>query len=236
MGFVDSLTRGLSGGSASSFRALVVMLLVAFVVGQFNAWFYKWTHRGVSYSRTFTQALVLISMVAALTMSIVATNIFAAFGLLGGLAIIRYRTVIRDARDTAYIFLCLVCGMAAGFELYAVAAIGAFTANMVALYLDRCGFGAWHSLDSLLRFHIEARDLEGVGLSKLLGKYCRRVSLVSVDEAPVPDQPSRRSYQCTYKLRLRRPEWATDLLTDLKGVCGADTVHLLVEQEYEEVA
>ena len=219
-----------------SAERLLLTLLVAFIVGQLNAWCYKWTHRGVSYSRTFTQALVLISIVAAMSMSLVASNALIAIGLLGGLAIIRFRTVIRDARDTAYIFLCLICGMAAGFGFYGVAVVGSIATNLVAVYLHLTAFGAWHALDSLLRFQIEASALQSGALDALLSRFCRRHTVISVDESPAPDATGEARCICAYKVRLRDPERGPDLVRALKDAFRIDAIHLLVEQEYEEVA
>ena len=55
-------------GTGTQVEHLLLALLIAFVVGQLNAWCYKWTHRGVCYSRTFTQPVVLIAIVAAVSM------------------------------------------------------------------------------------------------------------------------------------------------------------------------
>lgn len=215
---------------------LVLALLVAFIVGQLNAWCYKWTHRGVSYSRTFTQALVLIAVIAAMSMSLVASNALIAVGLLGGLAIIRFRTVVRDARDTAYVFLCLMGGMAAGFGFFGTAVVGSVAANLVAAYLHATGFGAWHAGESLLRFRAAAAALRGGALEQELAKFCRRYNLVSVDESPGGSPDSGPICQCAYKLRLRRPEAGPQLVATLKQTLGIEAIHLLVEQEYEEVA
>ncbi len=215
---------------------LVLALLVAFVVGQLNAWCYKWTHRGLSYSRTFTQALILIAIISALSMSLVASRSLVAVGLLGGLAIIRFRTVVRDARDTAYVFLCLICGMAAGFGFHGTAVIGAVTANLVAVYLHATAFGAWHARDNLLRFQIEASALDGAALATLLARFCRRYSVISVDEAPAPGRDGQPACQCAYRIRLRDPEQGPDLVSALKEMLRIDAIHLLAEQEYEDVA
>lgn len=215
---------------------LILALLIAFIVGQLNAWCYKWTHRGVSYSRTFTHALVLIAIIAAISMSLVASNALVAIGLLGGMAIVRFRTVVRDARDTSYIFLCLICGMAAGFGYYGASLIGAVAANLVAVYLHFTGFGAWYAGDSLLRFQISASELDSHALASLLSRFCRRISVVSVDESTVPGSTGESTCQCAYKLRLRDPEQGPDLIAALKATFAVDAVHLLVEQEYEEVA
>ncbi|MEE9297354.1 MAG: MgtC/SapB family protein [Phycisphaerae bacterium] len=215
---------------------LVLTLLVAFIIGQFNAWCYKWTHRGVSYSRTFTQALVLIAIVAAMSMSLVASNALIAVGLLGGLAIIRFRTVVRDSRDTAYVFLCLICGMAAGFGLYATAVIGAVAANLAAIYMHVTAFGAWYGGEGLLRFRIPASALSSGAFEEQLSRFCRRHSVISVDETPAAQPGAEPMCQCAYKVRLRDPQRGPELVAVLKDVLQVDAIHLLVEQEHEEVA
>ena len=215
---------------------LILALLVAFIVGQLNAWCYKWTHRGVSYSRTFTQALVLIAITSALSMSLVASNSLVAVGLLGGLAIIRFRTVVRDARDTAYVFLCLICGMAAGFGFYGTALAGSAAANLVAVYLHVTSFGAWHATDGLLRFQIGESALSDNAFETLLARFCRRFSVVSVDESPVPGSDGQPTYQCAYKVRLRDPDQGPDLVSAMKESFQIEAIHLLVDQEHEEVS
>jgi len=184
MDLLDGLFRTTPASAIQAGDHLILALLVGFIVGQLNGWCYKWTHRGVSYSRTFTQALVLISIVAALSMSLVASNTLIAVGLLGGLAIIRFRTVVRDARDTAYVFLCLICGMAAGFGFYGTAVVGALVANLVAVYLHLTGFGAWYARDNLLRFQSDVASLKGGTIERLLAEFCRRYAVISVDESP----------------------------------------------------
>jgi len=220
------------GGSPS---VIVLHLLVAFIVGQFCAWCYKWTHRGISYSRSFTQALILIAIAAALSMTLIQASPIAAVGLLGGLAIIRFRTVVRDARDNAYVLLCLICGMAAGLGYIVVAAIGAIVANVVAIYLYHTGFGAWRSIESLLRFQIEGAPAEGGLVDEILRRFCRRHEVVSVDEAMGSESGGQQVYQCVYKVRLRRAEAASELVSTLRGSGPIRGVHLLFEQENEEV-
>ncbi|MCH7700518.1 MAG: DUF4956 domain-containing protein [Planctomycetes bacterium] len=215
---------------------LILSLLIAFIIGQLNAWCYKWTYRGVSYSRTFTHALILITIVAAMSMSLVASNALVAVGLLGGLAIIRFRTVVRDARDTAYVFLCLICGMAAGFGFHGTAIIGAVVANLVAGYLHLTAFGAWHAADSLLRFQIKASALDGSVFQSLLARFCRRFSVISVDESRTPGPAGEPMCQCAYKVRLRDPERGPDLVAALKAALEIQAVHLLIDQQQEEVA
>ncbi|MHC4064913.1 MAG: DUF4956 domain-containing protein [Planctomycetota bacterium] len=236
MSFLEGFFQQGQIAQGSPAERLVLGLLVAFIVGQLNAWFYKWTHHGLSYSRSFTQALILISMVAALSMSLIVTSVIAALGLLGGLAIIRFRTVVRDARDTAYVFICLVCGMAAGFGYYAAALIGSAAANLVALYLHKTEFGAWRALDSLLQFQVAASAMRSGAFEAVLARFCRQHAVISVDELPGARPEGEPACQCAYRVRLRNPEQGPDLVAALKKEFRIDAVHLLVEQEHEETA
>jgi hypothetical protein len=236
MSFFDALTQPVRSGQIDVADAVLFALVIAFIVGQLNAWCYKWTHRGVSYSRSFTQSLVLITMVTSVSMSLVAVHPIAAIGLLGGISIIRFRTVVRDARDSAYVLLCLVCGMAAGFGYAAVAVLCSASANLVAYYLYRTGFGAWRAMDSMLRFEVVASGLSAGAIDPVLRKYCRRHAVVSVDESPVPARDGGRLFQCVYRVRLRDRDRSADMLSELRRSSPIEAVHLLVEQENEEVA
>jgi len=233
---LDSLSALFQAPPDELVRRLLYGLLVSFIVGQLNAWCYMWTHRGLSYTRTFTQALILITMIADLSMSMVAMNVIAAFGLLGGLAIIRFRTVVRDTRDTAYVLLCLVCGMACGFGWYTIAVIGSAAANLVSLYLHRTGFGAWRSLESLLRLQVERGAINSALWNEIFHRFCRAYAMVSLDDLGPTREGDPQVCQCSFKLQLRDPERAGELAMALKSAFQVTAVHLLVQQENEEVS
>jgi uncharacterized membrane protein YhiD involved in acid resistance len=232
---IDALLRPSGTTPVDMFARLLLALLTGFIVGQLNAWCYMWTHRGISYSRSFPQGLVLITIVAALSMSLVAAKAIIAIGLMGGAAIIRFRTAVRDTRDTAYVFLCLICGMGAGFGFHEIAVIGAVMANFVAVCLYLGQFGAWYAADSLLRFRIRTLDLNTAALESVLSRFCRRCTVVSVDEVAVSDLDGETQCECAYKVRLRDPEHGPDLVAELRTRLHTDAVHLLIEQDYEEV-
>ena len=236
MNFLDYFTQPVRSGQVNVIDAVLFAVVIAFIVGQLNAWCYKWTHRGVSYSRSFTQSLILITMVTSVSMAIVAVHPIAAIGMLGGISIIRFRTVVRDPRDNAYVLLCLVCGMAAGFGYAAVAVICSVSANLAAVYLYRTGFGAWRALDSMLRFEVVASGLSSGLIEPVLRKYCRGHAVVAVDESPVPARDGGRLFQCVYRIRLRDRDLSADMVAELRRSSPIEAVHLVVEQENEEVA
>lgn len=236
MNTLDTLLMPLRNMRDVSLESLLLVLLGAFVIGQANAWCYKWTHRGVSYSRTFTQALILITVIGAMSSVVIVANPLAALGMLGGLAIIRFRTVVRDARDNVYVLLCLICGLAVGLGHIAIAALGAAVVNLIALYMHRTAFGAWRAMESMLRFEVDGTGLDSAVFEGILQRFCYRHAVVSVDETPPLDPEHGPTYQCMYKIRLRDPALGADLVSALKADCPIGAVHLLVDQENEEVA
>ena len=110
-----------------SSEALALALLLSFVLGQVIAFTYNRTHTGLSYSRSFTQSLVLMMMVVSLVMFVIGNNIITAFGLIGALALIRFRNVLKDTRDTVFVFIALVMGMAAGSQRFTTASSSPLT-------------------------------------------------------------------------------------------------------------
>ena len=99
---IDSLVAGGSAGSAGV-SALLASLMIAAFIGLAVAWVYQRTHHGLSYSRGFTQSLVVLTMGATLLIFVIGDSLVTAFGLLGALAIVRFRNVLKDTRDTVYV-------------------------------------------------------------------------------------------------------------------------------------
>src|SRR5204863_1426946 len=77
-----------------------------------------------SSSRPFLATLVLLSVVLALVTVVIGESLAKAFGLVGALAIVRFRTVVEDTRDTAFVIFAVVVGMAAGAGLVVGALLG----------------------------------------------------------------------------------------------------------------
>ena len=113
----DLLDQALSfrgGATPLAVETVVLGLLAAFVLSQVVAWVYLWTRRGVSHSTSFTQSIVILSVIVALVMLVIGSNLARAFGLFGALALIRFRTPVKDSRDTVFLFLSVAVGIATG--------------------------------------------------------------------------------------------------------------------------
>jgi hypothetical protein len=229
-GFLRLLGEGGNMTHAYTLESMVLSLLLAFVIGQYMAWVYLRIHSGVSYSRTFTQAIVLLTMVVALVMFVIGNSIVTAFGLIGALAIIRFRNVLKDTRDTAFIFFALVLGMAVGSQKHMAAIVGAVALSLVAFYLHYTRFGSLSPYDGHLNCRLsgEERKKSFGALSGVLSNHCRSSRRVSVREYG-------GGAEYVYQVRLRDPDRSGEFIQAIEGLAGIGEVGLVLRDEYTEI-
>ena len=105
-------------------QTVLLVLLVAFLVSLIIYLTYKNTYTGVLYNPRFNVSLIMITMVTTMVMVVIGSNISVSLGMVGALSIIRFRTAVKDPRDTAFIFWCVVSGLACGTQNYTIVIVG----------------------------------------------------------------------------------------------------------------
>ncbi len=209
---------------------LLMSLLLAFLSGHLIAWIYMLTHTGLSYSRTFVNSLVVIPIVVALVMTVLSNNLVTAFGLMAVFAIVRFRNILRDTLDTAYLLAVIVVGMSAGTMKFATTVVGGVVISLVLVYLWLTGFGRRLRYDMIVNLHW-ARPLSEVPeLRALLERHSTRPILAS--------QRSHEAHAGTdlsYRLLMRDPERTEELLNDLRSLAGVSRVTGMRAEEESEV-
>jgi uncharacterized membrane protein YhiD involved in acid resistance len=109
---------------------ILVRLLMACVIGRLVGLVYRWTFTGKKLGPTLPDTHMLLALGGALIWSVVGNNWVRAFGLAGTIGLIRYRTVVRDPKDTTILLFSMILGMACGLGQYGVAIMG----TMVSLF------------------------------------------------------------------------------------------------------
>jgi uncharacterized membrane protein YhiD involved in acid resistance len=210
---------------------VLLSLLLAFVLGQVIAWVYYFTHTGLSYSRTYVQSLVLVTVVVAMVMAVIGDNIIRAFGLMGALAIIRFRNVVKDTRDIVFIFCALVVGMASGSQRYFIAIIGTVMLCLIAVYLHLSRFGTHVPHNGFLRFTLSTHIGPDHPLPGILKRFCSNFSLISAHDAGLGAEQVEYSYQ----LMIRNANKNEIMLSELENVKGITNVSLTMQEQLLEV-
>jgi len=117
----DALTA--NGGPVDPL-AVAARLLAALIAGVIVAWVYARSRGSSVLGQSFPTTLVLLAVLIAMVTQVIGDNVARAFSLVGALSIVRFRTVVRDTKDTAFVIFAVVIGMAIGGQNLWVAAIG----------------------------------------------------------------------------------------------------------------
>lgn len=193
-------------------ETILLSLLMSFVIGQIIGWVYMATHTASSYSSSFVASLVVLPVIVSLMMILVAGSLMIAFGLLAVFAVVRFRNVLKDTRDTIYIMWAIVEGMAAGTFRYSTAVVGGGCVLLVMLYLWLTEFGIRHRYDAALSVSVPpdsgpTRDK----IEQILHRFSDRIVLTN--ERLNPDARRVLSYRLLLRDPTRRGELRADLAT-----------------------
>ncbi len=122
MSIFDAIKKSvLEGFSAEiTLSDIIISLLLAFLAGLFILLIYRLTMRGISRNRTFEVTLMLLSPISAMIVLTITSNLALSLGMVGALSIIRFRTAIKDASDTAFMFWSVAAGITAGAHFYKI--------------------------------------------------------------------------------------------------------------------
>lgn len=209
---------------------IVYTILLAFFLSSLIAITYEKTYRGLSYSRNFLQALILSSIVAAMVMMAIGDSLARGLGMIGALAIIRFRTVFKDPRDIIFMFAALASGIACGVYGFSVGVIGTITFCLVAFILYYSPFGNSRSFDGMLRFNMESDSTEKTDLEHILKEYCKTFALISLREV---SQGKRLDY--AYHIKLKKQKQKDALVKELHKVDSIAGITILLQETTVEL-
>ena len=121
--------------SDMTWEQILMNIGVAALLGFFVFISYYISHRGTIYSKKFNASLVILTVLTGTVMTVIGNNIALSLGMVGALSIVRFRTAIKDSRDTVYIFWAIIIGICCGVGDYLVASVGSAVVFVVILIL-----------------------------------------------------------------------------------------------------
>ena len=157
---------------------ILLNFALAFLIGMLISWIYKKTHRGLSYSQSFMLTNIFVAVIVCMVMMVIGNSLARAFALVGALSIIRFRTVVKDTKDTAYIFWALAAGMAAGTGSYFLAISGSIIISIIAYILHYSNYGSLNKSEFILQFRVPKDNQE---YSNIINQYSNSASLIHAE-------------------------------------------------------
>jgi Domain of unknown function (DUF4956) len=203
--------------------AVLTRLVAALVLGATVAFIYRRTRPASEVVPSFTVTLVLLAVLIAMVTQVIGDNVARAFSLVGALSIVRFRTVVRDTQDTAFVIFSVAVGMAVGSSHPSVAISGIVVVGLAAAVMSR-----QHAIDGSDQYLLQVRVGVGHDADTLLGEalntHLRGRRLVSMSTAR-----QGMALEVSYRAALKTDRSAAELVKALNRLEGVQSVTLQQE-------
>lgn len=170
---MDVFTSTNSATNSLPWLNMAVHLLLSFVGGLLVAGVYRFTRPTSHINPSLPPTLVLLAILIAMVTQVIGESVARAFSLVGALSIVRFRTVVRDTQDTAFVIFSVVIGMAIGaahpvgptpgffdyVAAYRIAALGILVVALAAFVIRQQDGASWSERENTLNVRI------GLGLN-----------------------------------------------------------------------
>ena len=202
---------------------IIVNLVISFILGIIISLVYKKTHKGLSYSQSFLVTNIFVCVIVCMVIMIIGNSLARAFALVGALSIIRFRTVVKDTKDTAYIFWSLASGMACGTGSYFLALAGTIIISGIAFILFFTNFGSIIKSEFILQFRTVAGDNKVTSeYNKIISNYAKSSTLLH-SEASGDGKTIKISFDIVMKEDMQQDE----LISKISNISGLSEVVLV---------
>lgn len=214
-----------------SVYTVLTNLAVSLACGIVISLVYRYIYKGPSYSSTYVNSLVLLALITTLVIMVIGNNLARAFGLVGAMSIIRFRTAVRDVQDIVYIFFALAVGMASGVGLHAIAIASTLVICLVSVVMVTFNFGAPGKAEYVLQLIYQPSKATEGRISEILSKYCRGVRLSNLKS-----QGENDSIEAFYQFSLRRKYKSTELVEEFTSLSDKVRFNLYFDQDEANMA
>lgn len=197
-----------------SIGTVLVAIGIAIIVALIIYLTYKHTYTGVLYNQRFNVSLIMITLITTMVMVVIGSNISVSLGMVGALSIIRFRTAVKDPRDTAFIFWAIVTGLACGTQNYTIVLVGsALICGVLFIFKKVCAANDKYSL--IIKGKNISPELIDKVIAKLIKDYIVKGKYIN-----------NNSVELIYEVKLKKTN-PNRLIEQISSIEGIDVVNLV---------
>lgn len=203
---------------------VVVRQLFAFALGCVVAGVYRLSHgKPGNQSLEMMATLVLLTVLIAMMTAVIGDNVARAFSIVGALSIVRFRTVVEDTRDTAFVIFAVAVGLAvgAGHLLIPVVTIPIVAIAAHLFRPRKLTTATAESNDYILTVRVGAAHSEDRILQESFARSFESVRLLAMSSAR-----QGAAFEKSYAVSLRNQQVATNVVGEIHGIEGVQSVEL----------
>ncbi len=224
-----------------TFVTILFTVLLAFLLSSLIAWTFDKTTEQVMTPVGYLQALILVSVVAATVMQAIGDSLARGLGMLGALAIIRFRTTLRTPRNMVFTFASLAAGIACGVYGFIIGIVGTIGFCAFAFILR---FSPWHtttnSLIGVLKFELPKSSEELPDVESILNQFCKKHSKIRYQISNPKNKastnpPPEKNIAYEYHLKLKNEDDGKHLDSAISNLATIQSVKINFENTPENV-
>lgn len=206
----------------------LINLSFALICGVIVAIAYRITYRGVNFSANNIIAMIMLAMITALVIVVIGSNLARAFGLVGAMSIVRFRTAVKDTQDIMFIFFALAAGLACGSGLYLVALVGTIFIALVSWLAVQIQSENPRKREYLLQVYVNTSNQDLELLQKNIDEYVRSAKLINVKSI---GEEKKDLSELTFYVTFRRRKRETLVIDALKKLNFVERVNLYFDED-----
>lgn len=205
---------------------IIINIVVALICGLFIAFIYRKSYRGAGYSAAFANSMIILTMITAIVIMVIGNNLARAFGLVGAMSIIRFRTAVKDTQDIVFIFFGLAIGMASGVGYHKLAIFGSIFIGLMIYLLTKSNFTSTKPNDYLLQFAFRPNGEVSPPYLAILDKYCRRHNIINAKT--IEDQ---NIIELAYYVKFKNKEKNSEFIRELDKIQSVKNISLFFDED-----
>lgn len=215
----DSITVQTAAESAS-IQTLVYTILLAFILSSLLAIAYQKTFDGEAYSKNYIQSVVLISLISAVIIQAIGDSLARGLGIMAAMAIIRFRTNLKEPRDLLFLFASLAAGISCGSYAFDIAIVGTVGFLFAVTILHLTPLGPDKGIKGTLSFSLSAKSNEKQYFDRFMTQYCQHYELNELSDA------EEDNFAYSYKICLKEKKNYEVFLRELKRLPSIKNIKL----------
>lgn len=206
-----------------AWQKIVGHIVVATLFGILIFVSYHISHKGTIYSKKFNISLVVLTILTGMVMTVIGHNVALSLGMVGALSIVRFRTAIKDSRDTIYIFWAIVVGICSGVGSYLIAAVGSSMVFLVLLF-----FGSIKNDNRMLLIIRGARNTDQQ-IMALIFKLFNRKAIMRVKNTD--EHTIEFIYEISNKMLAEAEKREVSIIDSIYSLGGIEYVNIVMQND-----
>lgn len=211
---------------APTISEIIINILVSLVCSFFITFIYRMSYKGPGYSDSFVNSIIFLSLITSLVIMVIGNNLARAFGLVGAMSIIRFRTAIKETLDIVYIFFGLAIGLAAGVGYHRLAIVGSLFIGTILFLFSKTNLFTLRKEQYLLQFSYYLNEKKAIDYVSVLDNYCSHYEIINIKTT---EETSLAEY--SYYVSFKKKKNANQFVEELRNVNDVKNINLFFDEE-----